>query len=68
MTTQHYEVVGMTCDHCVQAVETEVAKIAGVSEVRIDLPANTMSVDSDQPLAREEVVAALDEAGFDLRS
>src|ERR671927_23889 len=34
-----YSVTGMSCDHCVQAVKTEVGKVAGVASVDVDLAA-----------------------------
>ena len=37
MTEATYSVTGMTCDHCVRAVDAEVGKIAGVASVSVDL-------------------------------
>ena len=33
MTTATYDVKGMSCGHCVNAVSTELAKLAGVDDV-----------------------------------
>jgi copper chaperone len=66
MTTQTYSVTGMTCDHCVHAVTTELSELDGVSEVDVDLvagAASTVTVTSAAPLAHDDVAAALDEAG-----
>ncbi len=66
MTTQTYSVTGMTCGHCVHAVTTELQALDGVTGVDIDLVAgatSTVSVTSDTPLERDDVAAALDEAG-----
>lgn len=66
MTTQTYSVTGMTCGHCVHAVTSELAALAGVTAVEVDLDAgatSTVTVTSDSPLARDDVAAALDEAG-----
>jgi copper chaperone len=66
MTTTTYTVTGMTCDHCVNAVTSEVGAIGGVTAVAVDLVSggsSTVTVTSDGPLPREEVAAALDEAG-----
>ena len=52
----------MSCDHCVNAITTEVSAVDGVSGVDIDLAAKTVSVMGG---ARDAVVAAIDEAGFD---
>ena len=64
--TRTYGVTGMTCAHCVNAVSTEVAKLAGVSDVQVDLAAGTVTVTSAQPLDDETVRAAVDEAGYEL--
>jgi copper chaperone len=66
MTTTTYAVTGMSCEHCVNAVTTELGSLDGVSAVTVDLVADGSSrvtVASDRPLSEEEVIAALDEAG-----
>ena len=71
MTTETYDVTGMTCGHCVAAVETELRAVAGVTDVTVDLtPGGTshVTVTSDEPLARDVVDAAVDEAGYALAS
>ena len=67
LTTAIYGVDGMTCDHCVRAVTTEVGAIPGVRDVRVDLTAGTVTVDSDQPLDTATVRAAVEEAGYEIR-
>lgn len=65
-TTTVYNVAGMTCDHCAQAVTAELRDLTGVSDVRVDLvpgETSTVSVTSDEQLSREQVVEALEEAG-----
>jgi copper chaperone len=66
MTSTTYTVSGMTCGHCVQAVSTEVGKLAGVTDVEVDLATGAVTVTSDAPLEREAVAAAVDEAGYEL--
>jgi len=66
MTTTTYAVTGMTCEHCVNAVTTELGSLDGVAAVTIDLVADgdsQVTVASDRPLPEEAVLAALDEAG-----
>jgi copper chaperone len=66
MTTTTYAVTGMSCEHCVNAVTTELGSLDGVSAVSVDLVTDGSSwvtVASDRPLSEEEVIAALDEAG-----
>jgi copper chaperone len=66
MTEATYSVAGMTCDHCVRAVEAEVGKVPGVASVAVDLPAGRVTVSSEQPLDQGAVRAAIEEAGFEL--
>ena len=61
-----YTVTGMTCDHCVRAVTTEVAAIDGVTGVEVDLASGAVEVTSTAPLERRAVEAAVDEAGYEL--
>jgi copper ion binding protein len=66
MTVQTFAVTGMTCQHCVHAVETEVGALPGVSGVAVDLAAggtSTVRVTADAELTDDQVAAALDEAG-----
>jgi len=58
-------VPGMTCGHCEASVTGEVSKLAGVAAVDVDLSTKLVTVTGDQ-LDREAVVAAIDEAGFDV--
>ena len=66
MTTTGYKVTGMSCEHCVNAVTSELRRLDGVSAVTVDLVPDGVSVvtvASAQPLADDAVGAALDEAG-----
>ncbi len=71
MTTTTYAVTGMTCEHCVKAVNDEVSALDGVSSVEIDLVpegASAVRVTSEQPLDVQTVREAVDEAGYELAS
>lgn len=66
MATNTYPVTGMTCEHCVHAVTSELGGLPGVSEVGVDLVPEGVSlvtVTSDAPLPGPAVAEALDEAG-----
>jgi copper chaperone len=66
MMTSTYSVAGMTCDHCVSAVSSEVGKLPGVTEVAVDLASGMVTVVSETPLDLQAVRAAVDEAGYEL--
>ena len=57
---------GMTCSHCEHAITTEVGRVDGVREVRVDLTAGTVTVAVDRPVDRADIAAAVDEAGYTL--
>lgn len=59
-------VSGMTCQHCVMSVTEEVSEIEGVSDVHVDLENGAVTVRSERELSREEIAAAVAEAGFRL--
>ena len=61
-----YNVAGMSCEHCVNAVTAEVRKVPGVTEVHVDLDGGSVEVESDHSLNRADVAAAVDEAGYEL--
>ena len=66
MTTTTYAVTGMSCEHCVNAVTSELSRLDGVCAVTVDLVPDGLSlvtVTSARPPAIDAVGAALDEAG-----
>lgn len=66
MTEATYSVTGMTCDHCVRAVTSEVEKIAGVGSVTVDLGGGRLTLVSEEPVDPASVRAAVEEAGFEV--
>jgi copper chaperone CopZ len=68
-STTAFGVTGMTCAHCVAAVTEEVSALSGVEDVRIELVpdgTSTVTVTATSPLEESAVVAAVDEAGYEL--
>lgn len=68
MTTTTVTVQGMTCDHCVQAVRSELSKLDGVTDVQVDLDSGEVAISSEGMLDDNAVRAAVDEAGYELVS
>ena len=66
ITTTTYRVEGMTCDHCVRAVTTELVILPGVQSVDVDLESGAVTVTSNGPLDESAVREAVDEAGYEL--
>lgn len=65
MTTNEFQVTGMSCGHCETSVRGEVAKIAGVTDIQVSAQTGRLVITSDAPLADADVVAAVDEAGYE---
>ncbi|AUI50115.1 heavy-metal-associated domain-containing protein [Arthrobacter crystallopoietes] len=61
-----YQVAGMSCGHCETAVKTEIGSLASVTGVDVDLSSGAVTVASQRPLARNDVAAAVTEAGYTL--
>lgn len=68
MSTTTYRVQGMTCSHCVNAVTEEVSKIAGVTNVDVDLSTGYVDIESEVPVSDAAVREAVDEAGYELEA
>lgn len=64
MTTATFTATGMTCQHCVGSVTKEVSELAHVTSVSIDLPSGTVTVESDSSIPQDEIIAAIDKAGY----
>lgn len=57
-------VPGMTCGHCERAVRDEVGSVSGVDSVSVDLDTKDVVV-TGSGLVAADLVAAIDEAGYD---
>ncbi|MBB5780302.1 heavy-metal-associated domain-containing protein [Nonomuraea jabiensis] len=66
MATATYTVKGMTCGHCVSSVKEEVSEVAGVTSAEVDLASGLLTVQSDAPVDAAEIVAAVEEAGYEV--
>jgi copper chaperone CopZ len=61
------DVTGMTCDHCVHAVSSELSALDGVASVDVRLVAGgttPVTVTTDREVALDALRAAVDEAGY----
>ena len=66
MATATYSVTGMTCEHCVASVTEELTAIGAVTGVAVDLATGAVTVTSERDLTADEVVGAIEEAGYQL--
>lgn len=63
MATRTYTVEGMTSGHCVAAITATVVKLAGVTQVDVNLNSSTLTVVGDH-VNDGAVAAAVYEAGY----
>ncbi|WP_067653148.1 heavy-metal-associated domain-containing protein [Nocardia harenae] len=66
MPSTTYTVTGMTCGHCAASVKSEIGKIDGVTGVDVDLESGAVRVESSAALSDDAVLAAVDEAGYEV--
>lgn len=66
MSSQKFDVMGMTCSACSAHVDKSVRKLPGVKEVNVNLLANNMTVEYD-PAAVDEnaIIKAVQDGGYD---
>jgi copper chaperone len=60
-------VEGMSCDHCVKAITSAVGSLPGVSAVKVDLAAKTVTVEHEPDKAPvKKIKDAIEEQGYDV--
>jgi copper chaperone len=64
MITITYTVPDISCEHCKQSIEEEVAQVEGVAAVEVDVQAKTVTVTGE--VAEEAIISAIDEAGYEV--
>ena len=65
MKTTRLNVTGMTCSHCVSAVEKALRNQPGVRDASVDLDRGAAEVQYDETsVAPEQLVAAVEEEGY----
>ncbi|MEH7178717.1 copper chaperone CopZ [Neobacillus vireti] len=61
-------VQGMSCNHCVKAVEGSVGELNGVSSVTVNLKANTVDVEfNNQEVTLDKIKETIDDQGYDVK-
>ena len=67
-TTTVINVEGMTCGHCVSAVQSEVGKLDGVTDVSVDLVSGQVTIVAETTPDPAALEAAVEEAGYEVRA
>lgn len=61
---EKYNVTGMTCASCQMHVEKAVSHLKGVKECNVNLMMNDMTVTYDDKLTSEDIIKAVEKAGY----
>ncbi|MDQ3037836.1 MAG: cation transporter [Myxococcota bacterium] len=64
MKTVELEIQGMSCGHCVKAVEGALRSIEGVQ--RADVTIGHATIECDDQLSRDALATAIRDAGYEL--
>ncbi|MGD6834356.1 copper chaperone CopZ [Sutcliffiella halmapala] len=61
------KVSGMSCGHCVKAVEGSVGELTGVNAVKVDLASGTVAVEyKSEDLTLDQIKETIDEEGYEV--
>ncbi len=59
------KVEGMSCGHCVEAIENSVSAISGVDNVQVQLDSGTVNVEFNKDVVVvEQITNAIEEEGY----
>lgn len=64
MTEKTYVVPDISCEHCVKAIQGELASIPGVEVLSIDIPSKVVTVRYDESVVEDQIVAGIEDAGY----
>jgi copper chaperone len=62
MKTQEFKIEGMSCQHCVMAVEKELAKV-DLEDTTVEI-GNAKVVYDESKVEESEIIEAINEAGY----
>ncbi|MBM7663158.1 copper chaperone [Bacillus mesophilus] len=60
-------VKGMSCGHCVKAVEGSVGELTGVNQVKVNLDSGTVDVEfNEAEVTVDKIKETIDDQGYDV--
>lgn len=60
------KIKGMSCGHCVMAVERALGAIAGIKDVKVDLKSGSASYEETKPVDAKIIADAVKKAGYEV--
>jgi copper chaperone CopZ len=67
MSTIKYSVPGISCNHCVHTIKTELSEIEGVVSVEADVVTKEVTVQYDPPATPKGIEAVLAEINYPVK-
>ncbi|MCG2785481.1 MAG: heavy-metal-associated domain-containing protein [Anaerolineae bacterium] len=64
MTTIKLSVPNISCGHCVNTIQTEVAELAGIQSVKADAGTKAVEIVFDAPATEDKIKALLAEINY----
>ncbi|PKG23542.1 copper chaperone CopZ [Niallia nealsonii] len=62
------KVEGMSCGHCVKAVESSVGELAGIKAVKVDLENGLVDIAfNEKEVSVEAIKETIDDQGYDIK-
>jgi copper chaperone len=67
VATKTLDVKGMSCNHCVNAIESSLKELSGIESVNVDLSGHKVTVTFDESVVQlDQVKEAIEEEGYDV--
>ncbi len=64
MTTNEYQVTGMTCGHCEMSIREEISELANVQDIQVSAQTGKLVVTAAGAINDAQILAAVEEAGY----
>ena len=59
-----FSIPNISCDHCVNAIKSELGGLSGVSQVDGDAAAKSINVEWDAPATEDQIIDTLKEINY----
>ncbi len=64
MPTKTFKVPGISCGHCVRAIENEIGDLSGVKRVQASQDSKMVTVEWEEPQSWDKIKATLEEINY----
>jgi len=64
MNTKTIHIPNMNCEHCVGTIETELNDMDGITSARTNLSAKSVTIDWDDSVSWDSIIALLNEINY----